>query len=205
MESIAFEHGFCCDCFLVKVLHQRETVVVDWALVKAAIELAQRVLVILVHINDTAIYDSAYTRSALALQLYFSLRGSPVNEISSTERSWVAHVAKRHFGECRLRVREVVPIKVNVDQNLWYSQQTKEAEKPNQSLLQVEIVDNTSTISQKNVALLGVSNLLGLLALWFKFVITDNVCVHVHDLVIFLLIGWLAVIFINIMKPVGET
>ena len=146
-------------------MHQRETVVVDWALVKAAIELAQRVLIILVYIDDTAIDHSPYTSSALTLQLYFSLRGSPVNEISPTEGSRVAHVAKRHFSEGRLRIREVVPIEVNVDQNLWDSQQTEETEKPNQSLLQVEIVDDTCTISQKDVALLGVFDLLGLLAL----------------------------------------
>ena len=83
LKSVATKHSIPSDAVLVEVSHQRETVVVDRALIKAAIKLVESIIATLVHINDTTIDYSANARRALALQLNLGRRLSPVNEVSS--------------------------------------------------------------------------------------------------------------------------
>ena len=83
LKSIATKHSIPSDAVLVEVSHQRETVVVDRALIKAAIKLVESIIATLIHINDTTIDYSANARRALALQLNLGRRLSPVNEVSS--------------------------------------------------------------------------------------------------------------------------
>jgi len=79
----------------VIALHDWESEVVDWSLVRAAIELLQRIFFpALSHFDDAGVDHIADPGGALTLDADPSVGLGPVNEVGAARVSGVAHIAE---------------------------------------------------------------------------------------------------------------
>lgn len=85
--------------------------------------------------------------------MHDGLTFGPVDEVRATGGSRIAHVAKRYTRVDRFLLCIVVAIKKLVNTKLRDSKKAQNKEDADQALLHVEVIDNTSTVTEENIGL----------------------------------------------------